>query len=141
MPIESYPVPEHNMAVFVHTGRVPDEEFMSFYKSFFESDTFDPPMKILVDLRETSSSTRSPETLLNFAEVAKGKLADIESSTKVAVVAPKDLSFGLARLYEILSDSVNWSFVVFRSMDAASAWLGLPEDPTIRPGEKSVSKR
>ena len=128
MTIESLVRPEHKLAIFVQTGRVPDDEFLAFYNSFFESDAFKPPMNILVDLRETSSSSRSPEALLRFAESGKAKLADITASTKVAVVAPKDLSFGLARLYEVLSDSVDWNFVVFRAMDAALAWLGLPED-------------
>ena len=132
MTIESHVRPEHNLVIFVHTGRVPDDEFLTFYKSFFESDTFKPPMNLLVDLRETNSSSRSPEVLLRFAESVEAKLADITANTKVAVVAPKDLSFGLARMYEILSDSVHWDFVVFRAMDAATAWLGLPEDLTIR---------
>ena len=65
MPIESHLRPEHNLAVFAHTGRVPDDEFLAFYKSFFESDSFKPPMNVLVDLRETSSSERSPEALRN----------------------------------------------------------------------------
>ncbi len=132
MTIESFYRPEHNMVIFAHTGIVPDDEFLTFYESFFESDTFKPPMNLLVDLRETSSSSRNPEAILSFAELVETKLADITARTKVAVVAPKDLSFGLARMYEIFSDSVNWSFVVFRAMDAAVAWLGLPEDLTIR---------
>jgi hypothetical protein len=132
MTVESYVKPDHNLAVFVHTGRVPDDEFLAFYKSFFEGDAFKPPMNLLVDLRETNSSSRTPGALLNFAQFAEAKLTDIEGSMKVAVVAPKDLSFGLARMYEILSDSVHWNFVVFRAMDAALAWLGLPEDLAIR---------
>ena len=131
MTIESHVRPEYKLAIFVHTGRVPDDEFLAFYKAFFESDTFKPPMNILVDLRETHSSSRSPDALLRFAESVEEKLADITASTKVAVVAPKDLSFGLARMYEVLADSVHWNFVVFRAMDAALAWLGLPEDLTI----------
>ena len=131
MPIESHVRPENNLVIFVHTGRVPDDEFLTFYKSFFESDTFKPPINILVDLRETNSSSRSPEALLGFAESIQTKLAAITASTKVAVVAPKDRSFGLARMYEILAGSVQWNFVVFRAMDAAFAWLGLPEDLTI----------
>jgi len=126
--IEYFVRPEHNLVVFVQTGRVPDDEFLKFYRSFFESDAFDPPIKILVDLRETSSSSRSPETLLHFAELAEKKLADVDHRTKVAVVAPRDTSFGLARMYEILSGPVDWNFVVFRAMDSALAWLGLPEN-------------
>lgn len=132
MPIESCIRPEHNLAVVVHAGKVPDNEFLSFYKSFFGSGAFKAPMNILVDLRETNSTARSPEALLRFAEFVQAKPSGITASTKVAVVAPKDLSFGLARMYETLSNSVQWNFVVFRAMDAALAWLGLPEDLIIR---------
>jgi hypothetical protein len=132
MPIESYVMPEHELVAFVHTGRVSDEEFLDYYKSFFESDKLGSPVKILVDLRETSSSSRSAEAILQSAGVAEGKLAGSGSSAKVAVVATKDLSFGLARLYEILSESARWEFVVFRAMDTALAWLGLPEDLDFR---------
>ena len=131
MSIESHVRPEYNLVILVHTGRVPDDEFLSYYKGFFESDAFKPPMNLLVDLRETHSSARSPEALLRFAESAEERLATIAASTKVAVVAPKDLSFGLARMYKVLADSVQWNFVVVREMDAALAWLGLPEDLAI----------
>jgi hypothetical protein len=55
-------------------------------------------------------------------------LSGITMRPRVAVVAPKDLSFGLARMYDAFADSIPWNFVVFRAMDAALAWLGLPED-------------
>ena len=131
MPIESQVIPEHDLAVFMHIGRVPDDEFLSFYRDFFEGAAFKPPMNILVDLRETSSSSRSVEALLSFSGLMESKLSDITESTKVAVVAPKDRWFGLARMYKILSSSINWNFVVFRAMDAALAWLGIPEDLAI----------
>jgi hypothetical protein len=136
MAIESHFMPQHDLAVFVHIGRVPDDEFLAFYKDFFEGDAFRPSMNVLVDLRETSSSARSPEALLRFSKIMEAKADDTSKITKVAVVAPKDRSFGLARMYEILSGSVNWNFVVFRAMDAALAWMGLPEDLEISQGQQ-----
>jgi hypothetical protein len=47
---------------------------------------------------------------------------------KVAVVAPEDVSYGLARMYEGFTNDVPWEFVVFRAAAAALAWLGLPEN-------------
>jgi len=47
---------------------------------------------------------------------------------KVAVLAPGDVSFGLARMCEAFSDGAPWKFEVFRSADAALAWLGVTED-------------
>lgn len=47
---------------------------------------------------------------------------------KIAVIAPKDLSFGMARMFEAFSDTVPFNFGVFREIDAALAWLGVPEN-------------
>lgn len=128
MSIEFRTRPDYNLGVLVHVGSTPDDEFLAFYKSFFESDAFDPSMNLLVDLREADSSTRSSEILQRFAEFVRMTLKDATTNTKVAVVAPRDLTFGLARMYEVFTDPVPWNFVVFRAMDAALAWLGLPED-------------
>ena len=128
MSIEFHARPDHNLAVLVHTGRIPDDRFITFYRSFFESDTFDPSMNLLVDLRKTDSTPRSPEVLRQLAEVVRVSFSGITKRPRVAVVAPKDLSFGLARMYEAFANSVPWDFVVFRAMDAALEWLGLPDD-------------
>ncbi|MCK4537186.1 MAG: hypothetical protein KAV42_00175 [Candidatus Krumholzibacteria bacterium] len=130
MTIGFYIRPEHNVAVLVHAGKVSDEEFLAFYKSFVKSDAFDSSMNLLVDLRNADSSSRSVKTLRRFAEFAEANLTDVTAHRKVAVVAPTDLSFGLARMYEAFSSSVQWDFVVFRAMDAALASVTPPKDPT-----------
>jgi hypothetical protein len=62
------------------------------------------------------------------AEFVEQTFSKSSTIPKVAVVAPKDLSFGLARMYQVFANSVPWNFVVFRAMDAALAWLRVPED-------------
>lgn len=47
------------------------------------------------------------------------------------MVAPRDVSFGLARMYEMSSTDIPRDFVVFRDLDAAAAWLGIPDDSGI----------
>jgi len=128
MPIELHIRPEHHLVILVHVGATPDDEFLAFYRSLYESDTFDSSMNQLVDLRQADSQSRSPEVLRQFAGFIKSTLEDDGVYPKIAVVAPRDLSFGLARMYQAFAASVPWDFAVFRAMDAALAWLGLPED-------------
>lgn len=119
---------EYKLIIIVHSEKVTDDEFLSFYTKLYNSQTFDPSVNMLVDLRETNSALRSSEVLHMFADFVKRRLEDVSTRPKVAVVAPKDLSFGLARMYEAFADSVPWNFAVFRAMDAALAWMGVPED-------------
>jgi hypothetical protein len=128
MTIEFDARPENNLLILVHAGTTTDEEFQAFYRSLFESGSIDPSMNLLVDLREADSSPRSPEVLNQFAEFVEQTFSNSSTIPKVAVVAPKDLSFGLARMYQVFANSVPWNFVVFRAMDAALAWLRVPED-------------
>ena len=128
MPITYQVRREHHLILLVHIGTIPDDEFLAFYKSLYENDRIDPLMNLLVDLRQADSTPRSPDVLRQFAQFIQAKLKEVPEQPKVAVVAPEDLSFGLARMYEIFSYSVPWDFEVFRTMDDALAWLGLPED-------------
>lgn len=128
MTIEFNISPEYNLIIIVHTGTIKDDEFLAFYKSLFKSDSFDPSMNLLVDLRETDSTPRTSDALHQFAEFARRILGDTATRQKVAVVAPNDISFGLARMCEVFSVDLPWDFVVFRSIDAALVWIGAPED-------------
>ena len=128
MPITINTIPEHNLVIFSHTGEIPDNEFIEFYGRHFQGDTFDSNKKLLIDLREADSRPRNPDTLRQFAEFVKEHINDPAKPPKVAIVAPKSLTFGLARMYQAYTDTVPWEFVVFRAIDAALAWLNVPED-------------
>jgi hypothetical protein len=128
MPVTFHYKPEAKLVVCVHTGRVLDDEFLVHYKAMVESDLFATTRNLLIDLRDTDSSPRTGRALREFADFVTSKYADAGTRPKVAVIAPKDLSFGLARMYEAFAGSIPWDFVVFRSVDTALAWLRAPED-------------
>ncbi len=128
MSITYYTKQEYKLIIIVHSEKVTDDEFLSFYKALYNSRNFDPSVNMLVDLRETNSIQRSSDVLRMFADFAKRRLDGLSTRPKIAVVAPKDLSFGLARMCEAFAASVPWDFSVFRAMDAALAKLGVPED-------------
>lgn len=127
MPITYHLKPDERLVILVHTGIVTDDEFMSFYKALFEGTQFDESFNLLVDLRQAESSVRSAATLDEFANFIRRQYGSTTERPKVAVVAPEDISFGLARMYEVFSGDVSWEFEVFRTADTALAWLGLPE--------------
>ena len=127
MPITYQLKPDEKLVIFVHAGAVTDYEFLSFYNVLLEDPRFDKSFNLLIDLRQTESSVRSVAALSEFADFMRRQFESTTARPKVAVVAPKDISFGLARMYEVFGD-VSWEFEVFRTADAALAWLGLSED-------------
>lgn len=128
MPITFDFRPEQKLAIAVHVGVVPDAEFLSTYRSLYADARFDISFDLLVDLRRADSSTRSTEALREFAECVSERYPNSDTRPRVAVVATENISFGLARMYEALSDTVPWDFHVFREVSDALEWLGTDGD-------------
>ena len=120
--------PEYNLVVSRQVGVIDDEEFLTSYRSLFEGDRFQPSTNLLVDLRQADSSKRSKEAIEGFARYFKEWMQKVEKKSRVVVIAPRDVSFGLARMYEAYSESAHIDFTVFREADAALEWLGITED-------------
>jgi hypothetical protein len=127
MPIGFHFRPEHNLVICTQVGEVGDEEFLASYTSLFNSDRFEPTMNLIVDLSRVDSSKRSRSILESFAVIAQKRLQGNNTKPMVAVIAPRDVSYGLARMYEALSHAVSWNFAVFRTAGEALSWLGLPQ--------------
>lgn len=127
MPITYQTKPDEKLVTLVHTGVIADDEFLSFYKDLYANPQFDKSFNLLVDLQQTESTVRSTSALRELAEFIQRQLEDIHPHPKIAVIAPKDISFGLARMYEVFSGTSDSEFVVFRDANAALAWLGVSE--------------
>lgn len=123
--------PEENVVICVHKGDRTDDEFLAAYKSMFENDLFNISMNRLVDMRQAGTGEkRSSTALQQLAKYVSTQFSETGARPKVACIAPKDSVFGIARMYEAYSqiENVPWDLVVFRAVDAALSWLGLPDD-------------
>jgi hypothetical protein len=65
----------------------------------------------------------STEQLENFASRAKNKTT---KPRRVAIVATKDLAYGLSRMYSVFREEGNIQVEVFRSEQEALLWLNSP---------------
>lgn len=128
MPITYHLRSVERSVIIVHEGVVNDNEFLAFYKALYEDKRIDKSFNLLVDLQRTKSSERGGAALRELAQFIQGLFKNVQKKPKVAVVAPKDVSFGMARMYSFFSSEVPWEFNIFRSIDNALDWLGLSED-------------
>jgi len=76
----------------------------------------------LYDFSEINDLKVSSEEIMIVAN------QDLEEAKKKpdmvgAVVAPKDLIYGLVRMWEIYSDNTGWNVMVLRSRDEAETWI------------------
>ena len=115
---------KNNYFVSSFKGIVTDDELLNSFKSFYESELWTPGMNELTDLSEGDASQITTDGLRKFSIFTKQvfRKNEVEFS-KTAVYAPKDLPFGLSRMYEVMIAESPEHFHVFRDLDKAKRWL------------------
>jgi len=81
-----------------------------------------PADKALYDFSETSKIDITNRDIRKYS-VKCIEIARLSPNVKAAVVAPSDLIFGLARMWEMQIDENRWHVKVFRSRELAESWL------------------
>ncbi len=118
----------------VFNGDVGEADFVEHLRSLSGDPLYDASMPELVDLRDVTSVSVSPDMI---GTSARWPLHSVFA--RRAVVAPTDLLFGLSRMYQAYRGEVgDTQFRVFRSLAPALEWLGLTEAPD-PPAPKSSS--
>jgi len=104
-------------------GVLEDRDLFDYARRLLE----DPDVKLarheLVDLtRADPASKITSDAVRRLAEFWRGEYGNIAGG-KLAIVAPRDLSFGLSRMYQGLRSDGPDNIQVFRDPEEARAWL------------------
>ena len=75
----------------------------------------------LTDLSQVSGPDLSYPAMLAFVE--RRKAQQLANPIKTAIVAPKPVHVGFARMFQILNDHPQIVIEVFATVEAAEAWL------------------
>jgi hypothetical protein len=116
------------VVVCTHTGKTSDTDFIQTYTSLFNDPEYEAGIPKLIDLRKADSVGRSGNALMVIGDVLKRQYAGSSVKTRIAIVAPADLSFGLGRMYDMLTNDAPQKVGVFRSVEKAVEWLGVSLD-------------
>jgi hypothetical protein len=117
----TYTIDPRNRLVQSHaSGLVTAEDFLEHGKRLAEDPAFDPSFDQILDLREATQVELPTPALKGMAS-----LRLFTAGSRRALVASRDLAFGLARMYESLRADAPESIKAFRTMEEARAWLGL----------------
>lgn len=102
-------------------GTLTEEELNNTIQSLYDST---PTLNIVWDCSDVNVDGISSSFVRRIAKVLR-ELGSARSGGKSAVVAPEDLMFGLARMFQIMSDTDDFPFKikVFRYYGEASQWL------------------
>ena len=123
MPITTSIDTETGLRTHVLIGTVPLEELKEALREVYGRSGFRPEADTLCDLRQADLGQFSRAVVKDVVDyVAKHRGAP--PGARTAVVVGRDLSFGLARMYEqMLVASADVRVMVFRDTEEAMAWL------------------
>ena len=140
MPIYHSIREDHAIVISVDVGVTLDNEFIAAYKKLYDNPDFSTEYRKLVDLRIAESDSRSTSALRTIADLVKNQYVGVENAPRTAVVAPIDISFGLARMYAAFSDLVPGEILVVRDPKEAVKWLEVPF-PVLKAAEKDAHNK
>jgi hypothetical protein len=98
------------------------EAITSFYKNGRTKDS-------LWDLRKALLKDYPAEGAQRISQVASVYRQE-RAGGKTAIVAPRDVVYGISRMHQAYMADFPWKLEVFRTIDDACGWLGVELDAT-----------
>ena len=113
--------------VFAETrGETSSHDILQNLASLLDHPSYSPGMRLLLDMRDVVPSLLRSDvlTIARFVREHAEKIGTL----KMAVVVPRDASFGMAQEQKVEVEDSPIDMEVFRGLGEAREWLGLLRD-------------
>lgn len=129
MPLEYKIINEKKLVHVTGWGIITFSELMSHMDELHSDPLYQKPMKKLIDYRQVDDIQLSMDETETFTQ-RKAEFSDSFAGEKCAIVAPKDVAYGTARVHDALIEikEPDIETSVFRKMDEALEWLDIEID-------------
>ena len=124
MPISYRIDVERNLVLTTGSGTLTDNDIIQFKARLLQDPDFKPGMKELSDIRGIDQLDITPSGVQAMVQQDARHSAEV-ASHKLALVVSKEVAYGMARMYQTLTQSNIETVGVFRDIDEARAWLQL----------------
>lgn len=116
--------PERRLVEIKATGTVTDDDVRSMGDRMRGDSSIAPDFDQLFDASGVSEMTLSSKEV----RAMSAREPFFSTSSRRAIVAPDDLGFGMARMFELSRGELAGEIRVFRTRREALVWLGLPPE-------------
>ncbi len=99
-------------------------DLLEHKRALMQDPEFRPGMKELSDVRKVERLDITSEGVKKLVALDVDHALGL-GEYRLAIVVSADIVFGMARMYEILTESHDENVRVFRAIDEAKAWLGI----------------
>jgi hypothetical protein len=114
--------------VYAHwSGAVTMEEWRRIFLGYLSDANYRPGRTELTDFSDVQSTDAGFKSIWSALNTVNGQVPGLKVHTRTVMIAPDEVMFGLARIYQSLAaNSDGISVEVFRTPAEALAALGLP---------------
>ena len=123
MPISYHIEKDAGRVVLEFRGTITDRELFATYEALYADPSHRVGLDELTDCREVERVDVTTGALVALAASTARLLDGKQQTWRVAIVAPSDVVFGMARMYEAFRAESPEQVQVFRDRAAAEAWL------------------
>jgi hypothetical protein len=135
MPITVEIDAESNLIRTQLLGRLDPEEIARAADQLLRAPHLRAGLRLLTDHSRLEGAASSE--LVRSALLRLSRLADQLGSLTVAIVAPRDANFGMGRVAQALAEPTKVRIQVFRRLEDAEAWLGVPSGGPAAPAARA----
>ena len=125
MPISYRIDPERGLVVTTASGILTDDDIIELKRQLAADPDFKAGMRELSDVRAVTDLQVSTNGVRRMVAMDE-RPASTANRHKLAIVAGTDATFGMARMYQMFTESNQPHVAVFRDYDKARQWLGEP---------------
>ncbi len=122
MPIKFTVCSDDGYYIANYVGRITNDSVIADFRAFFESGNWSTGLNELADLSESDLTEVTSLGVQNLASFIEEFAKKHDWRPKVAVYAPRDLPYGLARVYSVKACKFE-NLQVFRDRSEAKSWL------------------
>lgn len=125
MPIDHVHDHDHALLIIRMVGEIADEDLIAYAREVIADSSIRPEADDYVDLSRVTAMTVTGEGVRRFGEMLRegGRAGN---PGRMAIFAPSDMAFGMARMFELSRGEGPIEVRVFRDEQQARRWIGLP---------------
>jgi hypothetical protein len=132
MPISYRIDSKRHLVLTTASGVLTDDDILQLKERLVVDPEFQPGMKELADIRaiDRLAVTTGGVRRMMFHDQAH---APQVGGHQLAIVVSHGVAYGMARMYQMMTEETVAGVGIFRDVDAATSWLGISGEPACGP--------